>query len=642
MSTTGPLQPGDLQRLGDYQLRGRLASSGRSVIYAAEASSGETVVLTLYSVELVDPDRFLDDIEALQRIPALYTSRVLDAGTASARPYIVTEHVDGPTLAEAVARSGPLTGAALHRLAVGTVTALVSIHQAGTVHGEFRPENVLLGADGPQVAGAGIGRILEAASTSETQRIDSPSYLSPEQFAGEPAGPPSDVFAWASAMVFAATGHAPFEAESMAAAMNRILNEKPDLRSLDDPLRGLIAECLAKDPAERPTVGDALLKLVGHSLLTGKHEPVTPPPGAPSARPVRPAGRGYWLLLGAAGLAIALVSAGGVHTLVARQQPLPQPQTAPKAAASASPTEPVAVVSAKADPSPPPAATSQFSVPGVDMTLHENPKDAVRLTAYRVGKDTYLRTPGSTKFTKFEVPNTEPVLSPDGTWMALVTPGAVTFVNQRTNERFPISPPTTPTPVTMEKPTWSMDGKRLLLTATAPGDTPRPTGFAVLDPATRTSKLVDTADELEGEGWYAWLPDGSGVAIGYQHEKERGLLFRDVGGRELRKLSWVGQTYGRRMFSPSGKLFVTYCPSGGTFCLWDTTSGVRQASVAIFFENGLLFGWYDDAHLIVGDGSNKKTHQIVAMDTRGRAQRVLAEIAAADDKDDFLIYYTRS
>ncbi len=649
MPATSPLQADDREQLGEYRLRGRLSENHRSIVYSAETGSGERVLVTLYSVELNDSDKFLNEIEALRRLPAFYTSHLLDAGIANGRPYIVTEHVDGPTLVEEVAQRGPLTGLALHRFAVGTVTALVSIHQAGAVHGEFQPGNIILSPDGPRVAGAGVGRILKAASTSETQRVDSPFYLTPEQFAGKPAGPPADLFAWASATVFAATGHAPFEADTPAAAMNRILNEEPDLSALDDPLRGLVAQCLAKNPADRPTAGDALLKLVGHSLLTGKHEPAALPVAVPASRP--PKRRGYGLLLGAAGLAIALVSAGGGH-LVARSQAAARPATTSgaqstslsTAAPSPSPSDLVDTVSAKADPPAPPAATSHFSVPGVDMKVHESPKDAVRLTAYRVGQDTYLRTPGTTTFIKSPTPGVEPAPSPDGTWMAMFTPAVVTFLNQKTNERFTMSPPPPPAgqgPVTADKPTWSSDGKRLLLTLSTQGDTPRPTGFVLMDPAARTSKLVDTTDDLQGFGWYAWLPDGSGVAIGYRKETGQGVLFRDLSGREVRNLDWVGQMYGRRMFSPSGRLFVTYCPSGGTFCLWDTTSGVRQASVAIFFENALLFGWYDDAHLIVNDPS-KKTHQIVVMDPRGRAQRVLAEIAADDDKADFLLYYTRS
>ncbi len=84
---------------------------------------------------------------------------------------------------------------------------------------------------------------------------------------------------------------------------------------------------------------------------------------------------------------------------------------------------------------------------------------------------------------------------------------------------------------------------------------------------------------------------------------------------------------------------MTYCPSGGTYCVWDTATGVRLASIALFYDDGLLYGWYDDAHLIVADPRGDP-HLIVAMDLRGRPQRVLAEIPPEDDTTDLLLYYT--
>jgi serine/threonine protein kinase len=662
-ASTVPLQAGDREQLGDYRLRGRLAETGRSVTYSAETLAGDPVVVTVYTVDLLNPDRFLTEIAALQRLPAFYTVQIVDAGTAGARPYIVTEFVDGPTLAQETL-NGVLKGTALHRLAVGTITALVAIHQAGIVHGEFQPSSVILSPNGPRVTDTGIGRILEASATSVTQRIGSAAFLTPEQFGGRPDGPAADVFAWASTIVFAATGRAPFEAETMAAAMNRVLHEEPDLRMLEEPLRGLIADCLAKNPAARPTAGDALLKLVGHSLLTGRQDPVTlaqatepgpEPPGRPEPEQERKnAGRGrYWAVLGAAGLAIALVSGGGV-SLAIRSNLLPTSGAAastptasgvPAGSASGAPTEPLDVVSVKADPPPPPKATSRFKLTSSDVTVHENPKDAVRLTAYRDRTGTYLRTSGTTTFKKFPTP-AEPVLSPDGTTLAMFTPNLVTFIDQRSNERFTINPTTAMpagTPLTPEKPTWSPDGKRLLITLSTQGELFRPTGFLLLDVASRTTKLVDTDDDQQGEGWYAWQPNGSGVAVGREQGKTHGVVFRSLDGREQRYMDWVGtQAGGRRMFSPSGDTFLTICPSGGFYCTWATKSGVRQASISILFKDPLFAGWYDDAHLIVVDAGDARTHKYLVIDGRSRAQRVLAEVAAKDDTNDFALYFTRS
>ncbi|MBX6384061.1 MAG: hypothetical protein IRZ07_13990 [Microbispora sp.] len=105
------------------------------MVYSAEPDAGGRVIVTLYDVTLDDPDSFLLGVDALRRLPAFHLVPVLDAGTSGGRPYLVTEPVDGPTLAEKVTGRGPLTGPALHRLAVGTATALVAVHEAGAVHG---------------------------------------------------------------------------------------------------------------------------------------------------------------------------------------------------------------------------------------------------------------------------------------------------------------------------------------------------------------------------------------------------------------------------------------------------------------------------------------------------------------------------
>ncbi|WP_169984634.1 protein kinase family protein [Microbispora sp. H10836] len=665
MLATSPLRPDDRERLGDYRLLGRITETAHGVLYAAESDAGGRVIVTLYDVTLEDPGSFLLSVGALRRLPASHLVPVLDAGTARGRPYVVTEHVDGPALTEEVAGRGPLPGPALQRLAVATVSALVAAHQAGTVHGAFGPDAVLLGPDGPLVTGIGIAPLLKTAAHPGDPGTDPGATLpvdldalTPEGLAGRETGPPADVFAWARTVVFAATGHRPFEADSPAAVVTSVLHDEPGLSALEEPLRSLVAGCLAKDPAARPTAADALLALVGHSLLTvpldrapepaPPRHPATPPPPAEQPEQAEPAvlpgaspgerlaagsargARNRWRLpvLALAGLAIALASAIGGHALALRQRAVSGPVTA-------SPP-PVEVVSAAADPPAPPVATTRLTVPGVRMTLLENPRDAVRLTAYRVGPDTYLRTENA--FAKLETPDAEPLASPGGAWLALflMKENSVEFRDPRDGARFTLTPAVPGGK--LGRPVWSPDGTRLLLSVVIGKSTP--TGFVVLDPAKRTSSYVDTQDESrQGVGTYAWLPDGSGVAVGHATKTGYGVRFLDLAGRQTRDLPWVGLSVGRHLFSPSGRLLLTYCPSGGTLCLWDAATGVRLHSIAIFFPGSAFLDWYDDAHLLVTDPSREE-HQVVVMDTRGREQRALADIAAADDTDDLLFYYT--
>lgn len=257
-----PLTPDDPAALGAYRLAGRLGEGGQGVVYLAHDPSGEQVAVKLLSTGDKDTRaRLARELEALESIASFCTARVLDASIDGPRPYVVSEFVDGPSLADRVRSLGPLRGGDLERLVVGTATALAAIHAAGVVHRDFKPANVLLGPDGPRVVDFGIARA-EGAATMTSGLIGTPAYLSPEQINGTPAGPASDVFAWAATMVFAATGVSPFGAETVPAAMQRVLYTEPDLSPLPARLRGLIAAALTKDPAHRPAARDLMVTLI--------------------------------------------------------------------------------------------------------------------------------------------------------------------------------------------------------------------------------------------------------------------------------------------------------------------------------------------------------------------------------------------
>ncbi|MFI7700843.1 serine/threonine protein kinase [Nonomuraea sp. NPDC049480] len=266
-------RPGDPASVGEYAVAGRLGEGGQGIVYLATAPGGTKVALKLLRADLAGDaeasERFVREVAMARRVAPFCTAQVIGTGLFGGRPYIVSEYIDGPTLDDVVRAQGPRSGASLHRLAIGTVTALVAIHQAGIVHRDFKPSNVVLASDGPRVIDFGIARALDFTSTLTGAVIGTPSYMAPEQLTESNPGPKSDMFAWACTLLYAASGQAPFGHDSLPAVVNRILHAEPDVSSVEDPgLRALVRDCLAKDPSRRPAAGEALMRLLGHAPAT--------------------------------------------------------------------------------------------------------------------------------------------------------------------------------------------------------------------------------------------------------------------------------------------------------------------------------------------------------------------------------------
>ncbi|WP_217707145.1 serine/threonine-protein kinase [Nonomuraea rhodomycinica] len=305
MPSISRLNPGDPATLGGYEIKGRLGEGGQGVVYLGEDREGGRVAVKWLRPHLagdaVAAERFAREAAAARRVAPFCTAKVLATGVHDERPYIVSEYVDGPSLQEAVARDGPRTDAALHRLAIGTVTALAAIHQAGIVHRDLSPGNVLLGADGPRVIDFGIARALDATSTITSMPVGTPAFMAPEQILAQAVGPAADMFAWGSTILFAASGAGPFAASSVPTIIQRVLYTEPDLTPLAEPLRELVAACLAKDPARRPTAEQVIMRLLQSpssaeapeleqaAAVVNAGPPVPPLPGPPeSSRPPGP------------------------------------------------------------------------------------------------------------------------------------------------------------------------------------------------------------------------------------------------------------------------------------------------------------------------------------------------------------------
>ncbi|QKW38574.1 protein kinase [Actinomadura sp. NAK00032] len=321
------LLPTDPDSVGPYRLEDRLGAGGQGTVYVGRSADGAPVAVKLLHPHLfgneVARTRFVREMQIAERVAPFCTAQVLDSGVVDGRPYIVSEFVDGPSLQASVRDTGPRTGAALERLAVNTVTALAAIHRAEVVHRDFKPGNVLLGPDGPVVIDFGIARALDLnQSIITSQAVGTPGYMAPEQIREDETGPAADMFAWGATMVFAATGRRAFDGGSIPAVMRAILEDEPDLGGLRAPFAAIVRECLAKDPAKRPTaadVGERLRDLPSPAWEGGAEPAVSAAPDTvqDSASDAGRSGKGRRraLLIGVA-VAAFVVALGGGYVLL--------------------------------------------------------------------------------------------------------------------------------------------------------------------------------------------------------------------------------------------------------------------------------------------------------------------------------------
>ncbi|AWS47112.1 hypothetical protein DKM19_43265 [Streptosporangium sp. 'caverna'] len=643
MTASTPTAPGDPAEVGPYRILGRLGRGGQGTVYLAESPSGKQVAVKVLSQSGAGGQTLADfnrEIELARRVKAFCTAQVLENGEIDGRPYIVSEYVDGPSLAQVIEGRGPLRGAELRRLAIGTLTALAAIHQAGVIHRDFKPANVLLAREGPRVIDFGISRALDSTSTASDHLVGTPPYMAPEQFEQLEAGPAADLFAWASTVVCAATGEPPFGNDSLPVVIHRILNGEPRLGDLDEELRELVEECLSKDPRARPAATAALLRLLGHPVAPqrlldeGREQAVTPPPAPPAKR--RPAS-----LAIAGSIALAFVLVTGLAIYLTRTTESGETSAGLVARPSVSAT--TAVPERPRIGPMPTTSTTDLKIAGTKITLHENPSDAEGVTSYedrRRGSEAYLRQDGSATF-RFLGTLMNAIAAPGGE-RAVVNP-----INKIANGEFDLvrvldaagAPEvqirTVDSPLITFSPHWDVNGTRILLTVFAGPTDPRSKGFAIVDVASRTARVALVPDE-NGPSEYVWGPDSASV----MHSRPDGSIrFHRLDGSVLRTVPGVGElTADDARPTSLGTVFTTRCPDRSRdVCLWDAATAKRRATVPL--GEGLGYGgWLGDRHLLATTTEGKTT-KIVMLDLRGKVVRVLADGPVAE-LDKVNLWYT--
>ncbi|MEE4540415.1 serine/threonine-protein kinase [Streptomyces sp. V4-01] len=284
MQSLGAADPASV---GGYPLFARLGAGGMGEVYLARSPAGRPLALKTMRPELgLDPtfgERFAREIRHADRVRSPWTVTVVDFSPAGSRPqWLATEYVAAPSLADWVSEHGPLPAASVAALAAELCEALHAVHQAGLAHRDVKPSNVLLAGARPLLIDFGIARAAEDSRHTRTGGvIGSPGYMAPEQATAGVSAEPGDVFALGAVLVYAATGHGPFdrvgEKPSAPVLLYRVVHEEPDLDGVPEALLPLVRACLAKQPEDRPAARDAIASLPEPERPAGRWAPRLPP-----------------------------------------------------------------------------------------------------------------------------------------------------------------------------------------------------------------------------------------------------------------------------------------------------------------------------------------------------------------------------
>jgi serine/threonine protein kinase len=278
-----------------YRLVSLLGRGGTAEVWKADDEAlARPVALKLVTVQTDDSAaRAGEEARLLARLNHSSLVPVYDAGTdEQGRPWVVMELVEGETLSDAIGR-GPIPSERTAAIGRSVAQALAYVHGQGLVHRDVKPGNVLIGDDGRvRLTDFGIARLVDAARVTSTgMMVGTASYLAPEQVAGEPVGPPADVYALGLVLLECLTGQREYAGSTVEVALAR-LQRAPDVPdTLPAGWPGLLRAMTAREPRDRPAPSGVATELEaiagGGQATTVLRTAAAPVAAAPAAEQTR-------------------------------------------------------------------------------------------------------------------------------------------------------------------------------------------------------------------------------------------------------------------------------------------------------------------------------------------------------------------
>ncbi len=301
---------------GRYHLEAVIGRGGMGIVYRARdlRLDRRVAIKILRGNDVTDARRFSAEIHILARLVHPSLVRILDAGDLDGRAYLVMDLIEGPNLAQRLA-AGPLSGRESAQLGASIASALAHVHDAGIIHRDVKPANVLIDqSGGAHLADFGIARLADTTGmTVVGLTLGTPAYLAPEQVDGTAVGASADVYTLGLVLIECLSGHRAFEGTPAEIAGAR-LYRGPDLpSSLSEEWRTLLLAMTARSPLDRPSAemvatglgriarGDGFVVAQGLGSSLGVDEDITVPLALDNTQIIDPVMPRHQSLLAAGG-----------------------------------------------------------------------------------------------------------------------------------------------------------------------------------------------------------------------------------------------------------------------------------------------------------------------------------------------------
>lgn len=282
------------ERIGGYVLEDVIGQGGMGVVYRARhEESGDVVAVKLMAPDLASSpayrDRFIREAQLSQQIAHPSIVPILGAGDDEGELFIVMELIDGPNLKEIIATDGPLELKRAVRLFGDIAAALDAAHEAGVVHRDVKPQNILIERDPAtgkeRVFVTDFGLIRPTGQESTVSRtgtvFGSIQYMSPEQVEGLPADGRADVYSLGCVFYECLTGSIPFDGPNEVAVLWAHVNEAPprltdQRRDVPGGLDEFVSRALAKHPDDRFLTCGEFIAALEQSVTRRKRPSILP------------------------------------------------------------------------------------------------------------------------------------------------------------------------------------------------------------------------------------------------------------------------------------------------------------------------------------------------------------------------------